>query len=555
MPVPVPTQKLKDLAPRLTLCLAIDLMGSTTAGLKLSSRKLDRFNIALVDQLNPYLELVQLNEAIVKFTGDGWMVMSDEQEDAAKLCCLAIIMSHRFQWDIMTATGLDRRQIPAMRLAICWGRDLPVLLPNGSRDFVGSSARRAVRASALCRDNEILVDETVRAWISHDFSISTCNIDERRCEFPHAKMEEELVLHVLDGLKDDAAEDPEAPVYFVDTFSVIGQPEEAQVLATHISDQLLRAATSSQRSDSDLTAAYEELLTSNLSHEMARKVMRDLKKAGLRPNHEIYHGLLEHADSFLSLQGWIEEMKADGVAPDLATLHICLRRAEGSEEAGWFAHHLLSSDVKPDAETLSLLVEKAANYALAASWCQRFSTLGVLPDLRTHELLVEKAQTFDQARTWLESMMAHGWSPSEQAYLDVFSKGVLGVSGDDLLSWYLALPHHPAHPIKRAIAEYRRAGRVDDALRLSLDYPHTDTALKTFRQFPDRAVSYFREVLRRDPDHPNGAYALGMALLGVGQAAEAAPWMRKAYELAAPGQRKDELARHLAFYETVLAEA
>jgi len=124
-----------------------------------------------------------------------------------------------------------------------------------------------------------------------------------------------------------------------------------------------------------------------------------------------------------------------------------------------------------------------------------------------------------------------------------------------LLRWYLGLRYHPAHPIKKAIAEYRKAGRVDDALRLALDYPHTDTALRTIRQYPERALAYFREVVKKHPDHPNGAYALGMALLGVGKAAEAAPWLRKAYDLAAPGQRKDELARHLAFYETVLAGA
>ena len=63
--------------PRLTLCLAMDLKGSTASGLKLSTRKLDRFNLALVNQLSPYLRSVQLDHALVKFTGDGWLVMSD----------------------------------------------------------------------------------------------------------------------------------------------------------------------------------------------------------------------------------------------------------------------------------------------------------------------------------------------------------------------------------------------------------------------------------------------------------------------------------------------
>jgi len=555
MSVPVQAQKLKDLAPRLTLCLAIDLMGSTTAGLRLSSRKLDRFNMALVEQLNPYLELVQLDDAIVKFTGDGWLVMSDEQEDAAKLCCLAIIMSHRFQWDIMTATGLPRRQIPAMRLAICWGRDLPVTLPNGFRDFVGNSVRHATRACGLCHDNEVLVDETVRAWISHDFSTGRCDVEARRAEFPNAKFEEELVLHVLEGLKPESAEDAEAPVYFVDTFSVIGQAEEAGELANRISDQLLNAATTSQKNESELIAAYRQLLTSNLAHETARHVMADLKRSGLRPSLEIYIALLVRADSFRSEQGWLEDLRADGLTPDLQILNICLEKARNSEEVEWFARELIRGDVQPDSESLAFLIEKSSNYEMAAAWTDRLREFGVMPSRRSHELLIAKAENFDTARRWLEAMMLEGWEPSEKAFLDTFAKGVLGIAGEDLLRWYLALRYHPAHPIKKAIAEYRKAGRVDDALRLALDYPHTDTALRTIRQYPERALAYFREVVKKHPDHPNGAYALGMALLGVGKAAEAAPWLRKAYDLAAPGQRKDELARHLAFYETVLAGA
>src|SRR6476659_6517755 len=87
-------------APRLTLCLAMDLKASTTTGLALSSRKIDRFNLALVNHISPQLQAVQLEHAVVKFTGDGWLVMSDDQEDAARLCCLAMIMARSFGDDI-----------------------------------------------------------------------------------------------------------------------------------------------------------------------------------------------------------------------------------------------------------------------------------------------------------------------------------------------------------------------------------------------------------------------------------------------------------------------
>lgn len=44
-----------ETSPRLTLCLAMDLKASTQNGLKLSTRRLDRFTLALVNQLPTYL--------------------------------------------------------------------------------------------------------------------------------------------------------------------------------------------------------------------------------------------------------------------------------------------------------------------------------------------------------------------------------------------------------------------------------------------------------------------------------------------------------------------
>src|SRR6476659_2239404 len=147
-----------DPSPRMTLCLAIDLKKSTAAGLLLTTKRLDRFNLALVRQFTPHLVAVGLEGALIKFTGDGWLVLSDDPEDAAPLCCLAIIMACRFREEMSEEVSLDGDAIPALRLSVCFGRDLSVELPNGQRDFVGDSVRHAVRACQLCHDNEILID-------------------------------------------------------------------------------------------------------------------------------------------------------------------------------------------------------------------------------------------------------------------------------------------------------------------------------------------------------------------------------------------------------------
>ncbi len=201
--------------------------------------------------------------------------------------------------------------------------------------------------------------------------------------------------------------------------------------------------------------------------------------------------------------------------------------------------------IAPDLGTLNAAIEKASDYEVASRWLARLEAFGVKPDANAFDLLVHKAETFDQAKQIIERMMAERIQPLETTFIALFSKDLSGINADDLLRWYLGLPYHPTHPVKRAIANYRRANRLDDALRLALDYPHTDTALKTIRQHPDQALKYFRSVVDADPNHPNGTYALGMALLEVGEPAEAEHWLRRAYDLATRGTRKDELARYL----------
>jgi tetratricopeptide (TPR) repeat protein len=197
------------------------------------------------------------------------------------------------------------------------------------------------------------------------------------------------------------------------------------------------------------------------------------------------------------------------------------------------------------------LVEKAPDFDTALAWMERMDAGCVEPTARVYETLIEKAEDFKSARALIERMFDRDIQPSETAFISLFSKDISGVPAGDLLAWYLGLRYHPTHPVKRAIAEYRRKGMIEDALRLALDYPHTDTALRLIRKFADRALAYFRSVVERDPDHPNGAYALGMALLETGDSGEAERWLRRAYALATPGTRKDELARFLSLLERV----
>lgn len=549
----IPAKKPQEPTPRLTLCLAMDLKGSTVSGLRLSTKKLDRFNLALIDQLRPHLSAVQLEHTLVKFTGDGWLVMSDNQEDAAPLCCLAMIMARNFAHEISRESGIGIDNIPAMRLALCWGRDLPVTLVGGQRDFVGSSGRRAVRACQFCDDNEVLVDETVRTWVNHDFVTFRIDLDARLQQVPEAKFEEELALYTLADLKPESADDEDAPVYFVNTLATIGLYHAAGALAKSFSDHLLgRAATADA---AQLLARWNALLASNLDADYAAEVLQDLRRAGLKPDVNTYNALIEKSVNYRDQSRWLQAMVQEGIAPTVVTFNALIRNARDIAQIERRLSRMLMDGVAPDAATLQLLIEKAPDYPRAKEWTERLILAGVAPDAAAYEALITKSPSFDVAREWLERMISEGIEPPETAFLAVFAHDVTHLSGEELLNWYLGLRFHPTHPIKRAIAAYRRKGMVDDALRLALDYPHTDTALKTIRQFPQKALAYFRTVVAFDPKHANGAYALGMALVELGQHAEAEHWLRTAYQLASPGTRKDELARYLTLFESMTTRA
>ena len=109
----------------MVFCLALDMVDSTRAGLNLATSELDRFNVELVEQIKPHLRMLMLGETsvpVLKFEGDGWLVMSNDAGHVAALCCLGLIMCYGFQTEMGRRTGLRPEYVPAMRAALCAGQ-------------------------------------------------------------------------------------------------------------------------------------------------------------------------------------------------------------------------------------------------------------------------------------------------------------------------------------------------------------------------------------------------------------------------------------------------
>ncbi len=529
----------------MTLCLTIDLKKSTSAGLVLTTKRLDRFNLALVRQVSPHLATVGLNSVLVKFTGDGWLIISDDPEDAARLCCLAIIMARQFQREMSSEASLPLSSIPALRLAVCWGRDLPVELPNGQRDFVGNSVRHAVRATQFCRDNEILIDDTVLRWISHDFISTRLPMDARMEENPGAKWEEDLSLHVLEELRIEAALEMDAPEYFVNTLALTGRRTEATALADRLADGLQNEAEEPDSDPAELIERFNRLLASEIDYSAVQGILLEMKRAGLKPDVETFNSVLMKEQSDTAKQRWLEQMRGAGISPNAKTFTILIKQEKDEKAVTKWLNRIRREGITPDVILLNTLIERAPNHATAKSYLEQTAKLGAKPNLGTYNLLIGKSENCREGRIWIDRLFGDGFTPPVETFRVLFRKDLTGISGNNLLDWFLALPYHPAEAMWQAIAGFRKAGRVDDALRLCMDYPHTQAAEKVFRLHPQRTLEYFRRVIEDDPDHPNGNYAFGVALRMLGQEQEAIPYLRHALLLAGPSPRRDEIQRYL----------
>ena len=161
----------------------------------------------------------------------------------------------------------------------------------------------------------------------------------------------------------------------------------------------------------------------------------------------------------------------------------------------------------------------------------------IYPNVRTYTTLISKAPDYDEAKGLVEMMQQKDILPNVVTYSMLFGKDLSGKSADEILSWYLAQAYHPEKSIQIAITTYRKGHHTDQALRLALDYPHTEAARKVIRENAGEALAYFSNISERDPNHPNADYALGVSFMELGMEMEAQLHLEKALELTKPGPR------------------
>ena len=528
--------------PHNVYCLSIDLIGSTAFGLELPTTQNDRFNTSLVKQIKPHLEKLELNEALIKFTGDGWLVMTHDVRKIHALCHLAIVMAYNFREEISKLTGIQKNHIPSLRLAICSGRDIPVELPDNRKDWVGDSARRATRSSGYCFPNEILIDIPIYNHIMRDFFVEPLNLKQRPLKYRPKRMEEHTELCTLGELKtNDGSE----------IYEIINRKKNLQRKVQSWNDLIAHLPDYSSALKMFETLEYSELSPDVITYNALINKAPDYNEGkiwvgkmiteGIQPNVVTYNTLINKAPDYNEGKIWVDKMMTEEIQLDIITYNTLIKNAPDYDEAMIWIDMMEAKDTLPNVVTYSMLINKAPDYNEGKIWVDKMAANGCPPNFVTYNTLVKKAPDYDEGKIWVDKMITEGIQPDIITYNTLFSKNISDKSAEDILKWYLTQKNHPENPIQIAITSYRKAGCIDQAFYLVLNYPHLKAARKLIRAHPEEVIKYIRNIFDINPQHQNASYALGIALLELGKEEDAELYLNKALRLSTAHRRKAKI--------------
>ncbi len=418
------TKSIKTKRASFVFCLSIDLFISNKKESEGNASKLDRWYKFLVDKTKLYLEKLELGDSSIKFAGNCWQLLTDDPEKAPVLCCLATIMACNFQEELSKERSISKDKIPQLRLAICGGSDYSVELPDGRRDWVGSSTRNSIRALDCCYPNEILIDETVRSIISHDFHFNYANIESRPQEYQYAMKNEKFPLYILGALNRESAGESDAAGYFIYTMDTIGNKEAADYVFKSGEKSIIEDAKKPQENGDSLKILkkYNRLIFGLKDYAKISEMYEIGKKIGLGLNIFTYSILISKSPDYDEAKKWLEEMLEKGIEPDVVSYNTLIQKAPDNNEAKKWLDAMLEKGIEPDVVSYTTLIQKAPDYDEAKKWLDAMLEKGIEPDVFSYNTLIQKAPDYDEAKKRLEEMLEKGIEPDVVSYNTLIQK-------------------------------------------------------------------------------------------------------------------------------------
>lgn len=406
-------------------CLCIDVIGSTAAGLAMDGWLRKRYFQAVAEQLRPYLEAFELCDAIVKFTGDGWMIMQPGEKALRQLAALGKTLGRRFQRDIAQQLGKRAPLLPGIRASLFTGFDVAIAVPLGCSDstrrldWMGDSARLAQRYNVCCEENGLLADYVAFRALGLEFAFKLIALDALPSERQPKRQEEDIACYSVGDLNPDLAERIQGELaqvykYYATYLNLTGEIAQADQLAQSIhtavqSDIALqhdRPAASTATERKELRKTLVNLLAVTQPGETREAVLTSLERTGNKLHTGTYNSLLSGAGSYEAAVEWYKTMLSKEVPPDAFTFNTLVRVAPDFDAAiGWYKE-MLSRGVAPDAFTFNTLLSRAPDYQTAVTWYQAMGRQGVEPDTFTLSILVHRSPDYVTVLGWYDVICA-----------------------------------------------------------------------------------------------------------------------------------------------------
>ncbi len=397
-------------------CLSIDMIKSTEAAIKRTIQEQNKFNKYLVKQIVPHIRKLSLDDAIIQFTGDGWLVMTSKERKIPAICCLATIMAHKFQEEMANYTGLSKKSISPLRIAIDSGIDMCVSLPDHSKHWVGDSARKSVRAAGCCRTNEVIVDYNVLRTVVRDFDFEAINLLDRKNEGLCKKMEEDLDIHTLKDIKPEIREDLEYPDWFIYTMYTIGRTEEAIRLSEHATDMFVDLAKRVNIDKKLLVKKWNHLIESIPDYNTSVRFANQIKESDLLPTTRTYNLLIDKSADYNTGRYWLREMEKNNNIPNAHTYNLLITKSSSYYNARSLLDELLEKHIKPNTSIYSNLISMAPSYQEGKELLNNMANNNIHPNLNIYYTILDKAPDYKEAKNITIEMEKQGIPPNIMTY-------------------------------------------------------------------------------------------------------------------------------------------
>lgn len=299
------------------LCLSIDMIGSTAAGVTMTASNFRCFNDTFISQIDVPLRKFQLQSSTtLKFEGDGWLLIAHERELFPKLIFFALYMRNCFTRDVLTKNpGIGYQ--PLLRLGIGHSaNDRHMRLANGSFDWVGDAVRRAVRLTQFCekRSSQIVTHEPVRAMYLREFLWEQKTIGDilaaRKRDCRENRKEE---LECCEAFKNE--EDWRSIFVLQDANMSHGDPSYHLYLASKTEDFARAAQITAGLSHSDKAPVVHNVLQSLINLESGRRYIALLRKKGLviDEDQKTFESAVLKAPTLASAMRWLARARRVGI--------------------------------------------------------------------------------------------------------------------------------------------------------------------------------------------------------------------------------------------------